>query len=73
MVPPVGLAAGLICLASRAWRFRQGTRRKGRGEVERRDAGRPGRGGEGENIELSDMKRRNRGSGGSSIYEDDGT
>lgn len=73
LVPPVGLAAGVICLISRAWKYRQGTRRKGRGEVERRDATRPGRGGEGESIELSEMKRRNRGSEGGSIYGDDGT
>jgi hypothetical protein len=72
-MPPVGLVAGLICLAARAWKYRQGTRRKGRGEVERRDANQRGRGGEGENIELGEMKRRNRGSEGSSIYGDDRT
>jgi hypothetical protein len=48
---------------SRWWRFRKGERRRGRGEVEKRDI-RSG----GENIELRDMKRRNRGSESSSIY-----
>jgi len=65
LVPPVGLAAGLLCLVSRWWRFRGGERRRGRGEVEKRTAG--GRGGE--TIELREMKRRNR--SGSSIYADE--
>jgi hypothetical protein len=52
----------MICLISRWWRFRGGERRRGRGEVEKRDA-------RGENIELREMKRRNRGSESSnSIY-----
>lgn len=57
LVPPVGLSAGLLCLISRWWRFR-GDRRRGRGEVERRST--RGAGGGQENIELRDMKRRNR-------------
>ena len=61
LIPPVGLSAGLICLISRWWRFRGGERRRGRGEVEKRDA-------RGENIELREMKRRNRGSESDSIY-----
>lgn len=60
LVPPVGLSAGMLCLISRWWRFR-GDRRRGRGEVERRSTrGAGGGGGGAENIELRDMKRRNR-------------
>jgi dephospho-CoA kinase len=65
LIPPIGLSAGLLCLATRWWRFRNGERRRGRGEVEKRDAGRGG-----ESIELRDMKRRNRGSDSGSIYAD---
>lgn len=60
LIPPIGLSAGLICLLSRWWRYRGGERRRGRGEVEKRDAR--------DNIELREMKRRNRGSESDSIY-----
>lgn len=69
LIPPVGLAAGLLCLVSRWWRFRGGERRRGRGEVEKRNAGT--KAGD-ETIELREMKRRNRGSeSSSSIYAED--
>ncbi|WVN85851.1 dephospho-CoA kinase [Cryptococcus depauperatus CBS 7841] len=51
LLPPVGLAAGALCLFAR-WRSGQTTRRKGRGEVERRR----GIEREREEIELMDLK-----------------
>lgn len=82
LIPPLGLAAGGLCLLGKWWRFKRDRsgngRRRGRGEVAAGPSGRAGDGeGEGERIEMGDMKRRNgRGSTGSSagsIYEEANT
>jgi len=60
LVPPVGLAAGAICLLQGWWRSGRTSRRRGRGEVDQRVPG--------ESIEMSDRggrgdgRRRNTGS-----------
>lgn len=62
LIPPVGLAAGAICLLQGWWRAgKRNNRRRGRGEVDRRLGGE-----EGESIELRERgatgRRRNTGS-----------
>lgn len=51
VLPPVGVTAGLLCLLGNFIRsIRAKGRRRGRGEVDKRDKG--------ERIEMRDMKRR---------------
>lgn len=58
LLPPVGLVTGGLCLAQRWWKGTKGSRRRGRGEVERKV--KQGGGGEGERIEMSEMAGRRR-------------
>ena len=65
ILPPIGLAAGMLCLAQNWWKARKTSgsgRRRGRGEVERRQAPE-------ETIELQDRSRR-RVNTGSSVDSD---
>ena len=51
LVPPVGITAGLLCLAGNWMRsLKKKGRRRGRGEVQNRDGG--------ERIEMKEMRRR---------------
>ena len=67
LVPPLGLAAGGLCLVGRWWRGRRGGRRRGRGEVERRRDEQVDRRGQGESIALKDMGRAR--AGGSMVRD----
>ena len=73
LLPPVGMVAGLLCMAQNWIRLKRRSRRRSRGEVERRDT--KGRGGEGERIEMRDLSgrgvegARKRGASGGSILD----
>lgn len=67
VIPPVGLAAGMVCLIRGWWKARGGPRRRARGEVERK-GGREG-GAEGERIELKELKGGRRRTGSSVMDE----
>ncbi|ORX38072.1 dephospho-CoA kinase-domain-containing protein [Kockovaella imperatae] len=64
-LPPVGLTAGLICLLQKWWKFRRdGTRRRGRGEM-----GHGPKQGGAESYEMRDRARRRASSNGESILD----
>ena len=66
LIPPVGLAAGAICLIQGWWRAgKRKDRRRGRGEVDRRLGG-----GDGESIELKERGEGRRRNTGSSVGSD---
>ncbi|WVQ85334.1 dephospho-CoA kinase [Cryptococcus sp. DSM 104549] len=71
LLPPVGLAAGGICLALRWFKGGKG-RRRGRGEVERKRGAGEGQGeGQGERIELMELRGGRRRAPSGSITDDE--
>ena len=73
LLPPVGMAAGVICMVQNWIRLKRRNRRRSRGEVERRDPAGGKGGAEGERIEMRDLREvreaRKRGSSGGSIMD----
>lgn len=67
-LPPIGLVAGGLCLIQKWFKGKKGSRRRGRGEVDRR--GKELDGIVGERIELSDMGGRRRTASSSTIEDD---
>ncbi|WWD17982.1 dephospho-CoA kinase [Kwoniella shandongensis] len=65
LLPPVGLAAGGLCLFARWWKGQKGDRRRGRGEVTRQDDSAE------ERIELTELRGGRRRGTGSSITDGD--